>query len=76
MTALFLFFVNIIGCSDYKTQYSELYDDLLSQKITEIFTPYEEDAPNGTFSQCTDDKNCAYCDFLSFCQRHPAKNNW
>ena len=62
--------------TDYKTQYGELYDDLLSQKITEIFTPYEEDAPNGTFSQCTDDKNCAYCDFLSFCQRHPAINKW
>jgi len=52
---------------DYKTQYGDLFEDLLSQKITEIFTP------DGTFTQCADDKNCIFCEFLSFCQRHPKK---
>ena len=36
------------------------------------FTPYEDDAtPHGTFTQCANEDNCAYCDFLSLCQRHP-----
>ena len=56
---------------DYKEQYSELYEDMLSQKITEIFTPYKENHPNGTFVQCTNESHCKYCDFLNFCQRHP-----
>ena len=59
--------------ADYKTQYGDTYDALLSEKICEIFTPYADDNPNGTFIQCTDEKNCAYCDFLSFCQRRPSK---
>ena len=57
--------------TDYKAQYGDIYDALLSEKIEEIFTPYTEDNPHGTFTQCADEKNCAYCDFLSFCQRHP-----
>lgn len=67
------------GCSkkeeiaDYKVQYSKEYETLLSQKIDEIFTPHEEGNPHGTFTQCTDTQNCTYCDFLTFCQRHPAK---
>lgn len=59
--------------TDYKAQYGDVFDVLLSQKIAEIFTPYEEDNPDGTFTQCADDKNCTFCDFLSFCQRHPKK---
>ena len=59
--------------TDYKAQYGDTFDALLSQKIAEIFTPYEEDNPHGTFTQCADDKNCTFCDFLAFCQRHPKK---
>ena len=62
--------------TDYKEEYGEAYDALLTAKIEEIFTPYEADNPNGTFTQCADEKNCTYCDFLSFCQRHPAPNKF
>lgn len=59
--------------TDYKAQYDEEYNALLTQKIHEIFTPYEEGNPQGTFTQCADKENCTYCDFLTFCQRHPDK---
>lgn len=58
---------------NYKVQYSEEFETLLSQKIDEIFTPYEEGNPHGIFTQCSDSQHCTYCDFLTFCQRHPAK---
>ena len=57
---------------DFKQEYEEEYRSLLEQKIDEIFTPYEENTPHGIFSQCPDEQNCAFCDFLSFCQRHPS----
>ncbi|MBQ6751606.1 MAG: PD-(D/E)XK nuclease family protein [Bacteroidaceae bacterium] len=60
---------------DFKQQYDEAFTDLLTNKMAEIFTPYEEEAPEhtnqGTFSQCADEQNCQYCDFLTFCRRHP-----
>ena len=57
---------------DYKAQYAEEFNALLDEKINEIFTPYHpEDAEKGMFKQCTEDKNCAYCEFLTFCRRHP-----
>lgn len=66
---------------DFKAQYGEAYHNLLTQKIEEIFTPYEEskDGVNqdgeentcGIFAQCTDEQHCSYCDFLNFCRRHP-----
>lgn len=59
--------------TDYKIQYDEDFTTLLTQKIEEIFTPYTEDNPYGTFTQCTDTHNCDHCDFLTFCQRHPQK---
>lgn len=62
--------------ADYKAQYGDTYDALLADKIKEIFTPCEEDPEHGTFTQCADEKNCTYCDFLSFCQRHPAPNKF
>lgn len=61
--------------TDYKAQYDEEYNALLIQKINEIFTPYEEGNPQGTFTQCADKENCTYCDFLTFCQRHPDKSS-
>ncbi len=58
--------------ADYQTQYADTFSALLTAKIDEIFTPYEDDAtPHGTFTQCANEDNCAYCDFLSLCQRHP-----
>ena len=60
--------------TDYKEQYDEEYNALLTQKINEIFTPHEEGNPQGTFTQCADKENCTYCDFLTFCQRHPDKS--
>lgn len=61
--------------TDFKQEYGEAFHSLLSKKIEEIFTPYiNESTPNGTFSQCEDEQNCAYCDFLTFCRRHPQKN--
>ena len=57
--------------TDYQAECGDQYDELLAQTITEIFTTDNEDAPNGAFNQCTDERNCSYCDFLSFCQRHP-----
>ena len=60
---------------DFKQQYGNEFDTLLTDKIKEIFTPYpnnaEDDTPHGTFSQCQDEQNCKYCDFLTFCRRHP-----
>ena len=56
---------------DFKAQYSEAYDQLLSQKIDEIFAP----SP-AAFTQCENEKNCTYCDFLSLCGRHPQKQNF
>ena len=58
---------------DYKEQCSETYDALLDEKIKEIFTSDEEDHEHGSFEQCTDEQNCTYCDFLSYCSRHPQK---
>ena len=59
---------------DFKAQYGEAFDTLLTQKIQEIFTPYTtEDEEHGWFAQCADEQNCTYCDFLSFCRRHPQK---
>ena len=62
--------------ADYKAQYGERFDEMLSQKIEEMFTSDEVDTLQGSFTQCENDKNCAYCDFLTFCQRHPAKSKW
>lgn len=59
--------------TDYKEQCSETYDTLLDEKIKEIFTSDEEDHEHGSFEQCTDEQNCTYCDFLSYCSRHPQK---
>ncbi len=59
--------------TDYKEQCSETYDTLLDEKIKEIFTSDEEDHEHGSFEQCTDEQNCTYCDFLSYCNRHPQK---
>ena len=58
---------------DYKSQYDKDFTNLLAQKIDEIFTPYEADPDLGTFKQCADTQNCAHCDFLTFCLRHPQK---
>jgi RecB family exonuclease len=60
--------------TDYKEQCSETYDTLLDEKIKEIFTSDEEDHEHGSFEQCTDEQNCTYCDFLSYCSRHPQKH--
>jgi RecB family exonuclease len=59
--------------TDYKEQCGETYDALLEEKIKEIFTSDEEDYEHGSFEQCTDEQNCTYCDFLSYCSRHPQK---
>ncbi len=58
---------------DFKAQYGETYDALLSEKIKEIFTSYEEDDEHGIFNQCPEEQNCLHCDFLSYCRRHPQK---
>mgnify|MGYP002622944269 CR=1 FL=1 len=77
--------------TDFKAQYGTEFDALLTEKIEEIFTPYQgEDSKNlgqrsqelfqkensghGVFTQCKDEQNCQYCDFLSFCRRSPKKN--
>ena len=60
--------------TDFKQEYGAEYQALLSQKIDEIFTPWEEENPSGTFTQCEDEQHCAYCDFLTFCRRRPPKN--
>lgn len=62
--------------ADYMEQYSQEYETLLAQKIEEIFTPYAEDAPHGTFTQCADEQHCTFCDFLLYCQRHPKNTNF
>jgi len=60
---------------NFKQEYGEGFYAMLSQKIKEIFTPYiNESTPNGVFCQCEDEQNCAFCDFLTFCRRHPQKN--
>ncbi|MBR1521394.1 MAG: PD-(D/E)XK nuclease family protein [Bacteroidaceae bacterium] len=63
---------------DFKAQYGTEFDALLTEKIEEIFTPYQGDDPEnlgrGVFTQCKDEQNCQYCDFLSFCRRSPKKN--
>jgi CRISPR/Cas system-associated exonuclease Cas4 (RecB family) len=57
---------------DFKAQYSDEFNNFLTQKIEEIFTPFNPEKPkNGVFVQCEDEQNCTYCDFLSFCHRHP-----
>lgn len=58
---------------DFKTQYAEAFNTLLYEKIKEIFTSHDENPEHGTFAQCTDEQNCAHCDFLAFCRRHPQK---
>ena len=59
---------------DYKEQCGDTYDLLLSEKIKEIFTSYEENPEQGTFTQCADEQNCTFCDFLAYCRRHPQKH--
>lgn len=61
---------------DFKEQYAEAYNTLLSQKIEEIFTSYEDNPELGIFTQCADEEHCTYCDFLHFCQRHPKKTKF
>ena len=60
--------------SDYNEQCGETFDALLAEKIKEIFTSYQENPEQGTFTQCADEQNCAYCDFLAYCRRHPQKH--
>ena len=88
--------------TDFKAQYGTEFDALLTEKIEEIFTPYQGEDPEnlgqrsqelsqknlrqrsqelsqknlgrGVFTQCLDEQNCQYCDFLSFCRRSPKKN--
>ena len=55
--------------TDYVTQYAQEYDALLAETVDAIFTPYAEDNPHGTFTQCEDPKNCTYCDFANICRR-------
>ncbi len=62
--------------TNYQAEYADQYEELLAQTIAEIFTTDTEDKPNGAFTQCADEKNCAYCDFLSFCQRHPQSTKY
>lgn len=62
--------------TDYQAECKDQYEELLVQTITEIFTANNEDTPNTAFTQCTDEKNCTYCDFLSFCQRHPQSTKY
>ena len=62
--------------TDFKVQYGEEFNALLTDKIKEIFTPYQanthsENINEGIFTQCQDEQNCKYCDFLSFCLRKP-----
>lgn len=66
-----------VEIEDYKKQYSETYELLLEEKIAELFTPFSEEAPAETsfFQQCANDDHCKYCDFLTFCQRHPESYN-
>lgn len=52
---------------DFKTQYGEEYNTLLTQKIAEIFTSYEENPDHGIFTQCEDKQHCRHCDFLALC---------
>ena len=61
---------------DFQTQYGDEYNQLLAQKVEEIFTSHDEDPEKGVFAPCEDDKHCAYCDFLSFCNRHPQKQKY
>ena len=60
---------------DFKQQYGDEFDTLLTEKIKEIFTPFTGEQPDdtgdGIFAQCKDEQNCKYCDFLTFCRRHP-----
>ncbi len=58
---------------DFKTQYAEVFNTLVYEKIKEMFTSYDENPEHGIFAQCTDEQNCAHCDFLAFCRRHPQK---
>ena len=60
--------------TDFKQEFGDAFQEMLSQKIDEIFTPYiNDETPNGTFNQCEDEQHCAYCDFLTFCRRRPQK---
>lgn len=60
---------------DFKRQYGEEFDNMLTEKIKEIFTPYSDEDTNeenhGVFTQCENEQNCKYCDFINFCRRHP-----
>ena len=64
-----------IEIEDFKQQYGNEFDNLLTKKIKEIFTPFSDketdDIDHGVFTQCKDEQNCKYCDFLTFCRRHP-----
>jgi hypothetical protein len=62
--------------TDFKQEYGSMYQALLSQKIEDIFTPYEADNPHGIFTQCEDEQHCSYCDFLTFCRRHPDQKDF
>lgn len=55
----------------FQADCADEFNRLLTQKIEEIFTPYEKDKTLGTFTQCADEQHCTYCDFLTFCRRHP-----
>ena len=64
-----------VEIEDFKQQYGDEFDNLLTDKIKEIFTPFSDkatdDASHGVFVQCNDEQNCKYCDFITFCRRHP-----
>ena len=49
------------------------FQNRLFELIRHIFSNGEEDR---FFTQCDDEQNCAYCDFLSICQRHPSKRTF
>lgn len=64
--------------ADFTAQYADEFNTLLAQKIDEIFTPGNEDdsttnpdTASGYFTQCENEQNCEYCDFIHLCQRHP-----
>lgn len=63
-----------VEIEDYKAEYAEEFDERLVQKVEEIFSPEQPDGEQGTFAQCTDEQHCTYCDFLTFCRRHPKKS--
>ncbi|NLV52202.1 MAG: hypothetical protein GXY64_02920 [Bacteroidales bacterium] len=66
--------------SNFKEEVGKAFDQLLTDKLHELFTAYdegnsanEEGKPVGVFSQTDVEANCNFCEFLTFCQRHPSK---